>query len=40
MSKTDKRQSASRTGPLRIDPRTSSTIRDKIEGSFEQYTES
>jgi hypothetical protein len=30
MSKTDKRQSASRTGLLRIDPRTSSTIRDKI----------
>jgi hypothetical protein len=30
MSKTDKRQSASRTGLLRIDPRTSSTIRDKL----------
>ena len=30
MSKTDKRQPASRTGLLRIDPRTSSTIRDKL----------
>ena len=30
MSKTDERQSASRTGLLRTDPRTSSTIRDKL----------
>ena len=30
MSKTDKRQSASRTGLVRIDPRTSTTIRDKL----------
>jgi Anti-sigma factor NepR len=30
MSKTDKRQSASRTGLLRTDPRTSSTIRYKL----------
>jgi Anti-sigma factor NepR len=30
MNKTDKRQSASRTGHLRTDPRTSSTIRDKL----------
>jgi hypothetical protein len=30
MSKTDKRQPASRTGLLRRDPRTSSTIRDKL----------
>jgi Anti-sigma factor NepR len=30
MSKTDKRQSASRTGLLRTDPRSSSTIRDKL----------
>ncbi|MBM6581228.1 hypothetical protein ILT44_13615 [Microvirga sp. BT689] len=30
MSKTDKRQSVSRTGLLRTDPRTFSTIRDKL----------
>jgi len=30
MNKTDKRQSASRTGLLRTDPRTSSSIRDKL----------
>ena len=30
MSKADKRQPASRTGLLRVDLRTSSTIRDKI----------
>jgi hypothetical protein len=30
MSKTDERQSASRTGLFRIDPRTSTTIRDKL----------
>jgi hypothetical protein len=30
MSKTDKRQSASRTGLFRIDPCTSTTIRDKL----------
>jgi hypothetical protein len=30
MNKTNKRQSASRTGLLRIDPRTSSTIRDRL----------
>ena len=30
MNKTDKRQSASRTGLLQTDPHTSSTIRDKL----------
>ena len=30
MNKTDKRQTASRTGLLQTDPRTSSTIRDKL----------
>jgi hypothetical protein len=30
MSKADKRQSASRTGLLQADPRTSSNIRDKL----------
>jgi hypothetical protein len=30
MSKTDKRQPASRPGLLRTDPRTSSIIRDKL----------
>jgi hypothetical protein len=30
MNKTDKRQSASRTGLLQTDPRTSSAIRDKL----------
>jgi hypothetical protein len=30
MSKADKRQFPSQTGLLRLDPRTSSTIRDKI----------
>jgi hypothetical protein len=30
MNKIDKRQTASRTGLLQTDPRTSSTIRDKL----------
>ncbi len=30
MNKTDKRQTASRTGLLQTDPRTSSTVRDKL----------
>lgn len=30
MSKTDKRQSASRSGLLKTDPRTVSTVRDKL----------
>ena len=30
MNKTDKRQTASRTGLLQTDPRTSPTIRDKL----------
>ena len=30
MSKTDKHQSASGTGLIRLDPRTSSTIREKL----------
>lgn len=30
MNKTDKRQTASRTGLLQTDPRTSSSIRDKL----------
>jgi hypothetical protein len=31
MSKTDKRQPTSRTGLLRLDPRTVSAVRDKLE---------
>jgi len=30
MNKTDKRQTASRTSLLQTDPRTSSTVRDKL----------